>query len=145
MNVSKCNICVGGWMRRRSLYYSSWSNKTNELEDIYMKLFVSVQCVIMINLFKYVHITKIQRQEYKIAVIEKSRTALSVWYTAIKLFFTSYCYKHILRVFNIMKRRHILSVSVFCLKQNQMHHLQSFISFCKKKKTKKKIRNMLEK
>lgn len=52
-----------------------------------MKLFVSVRCVIMINLFKCVHITKLQRQEYKMAVIEKSRTALSLWYTAIKLFF----------------------------------------------------------
>lgn len=77
----------------------------------------------VINLFKYVHITKLQRQE---------------WYCFMHGIlqlncFTSYCYIHIQTVFNSIKRRHILSLSMFCLKQNRMHHLQSFITFCKKK------------
>lgn len=60
-------------------------------------------------MFIYI-VTILQRKEYKIAVTEKSRTALSALYTAIKLLFFFYIF---LTVFSILKRRHILFLSPY--------------------------------
>lgn len=54
-------------------------------------------------MFIYI-VTILQRKEYKIAVTEKSRTALSALYTAFYIFLT---------VFSILKRRHILFFSPY--------------------------------
>lgn len=59
-------------------------------------------------MFIYI-VTILQRKEYKIAVTEKSRTALSALYTAIKLLF----FYIFLTVFSILKRRHILFLSPY--------------------------------
>lgn len=86
--------------------------KQNKWTERYLYgIICSVQCVIMTNLFQYVHIhcNNITTKRIQNSSYWENRTALIALYTAIKLLF----FYIFLTVFSILKRRHILFLSPY--------------------------------